>query len=122
MRPVGYSLSVPGLLDALGGHGVDRGAVDYVMATHVHLGHAGGAGALLRGFPNARLLIHPHGARHMIDPAQLVAGATAVYGAEAARWPISRVRTFAVFPRMRRPAVSGDGGGALLQDRSKLAA
>lgn len=79
----GTSLSVPRLLDALGERGVDRSAVDYVMPTHVHLDHAGGAGALLRELPKARLVIHPRGARHMIDPSQLIAGATAVYGPEA---------------------------------------
>ena len=78
----GTSLSVPHLLDALAQLGVARTAVDYVMPTHVHLDHAGGAGALLRELPNARLVIHPRGARHMIDPSQLIAGATAVYGAE----------------------------------------
>lgn len=81
----GTSLSVPALLDALAALGVARGDVDYVMPTHVHLDHAGGAGALLRELPNARLVIHPRGARHMIDPSQLIAGATAVYGEAAMR-------------------------------------
>ncbi|MGH8280089.1 MAG: MBL fold metallo-hydrolase [Gammaproteobacteria bacterium] len=81
----GTTLSVPRLLEVLAKLGVARSAVDYVMPTHVHLDHAGGAGALLRELPNARLLIHPRGARHMIDPSQLIAGATAVYGAAALR-------------------------------------
>lgn len=81
----GTSLSVPHLLDVLDELGVSRAAVDYVMPTHVHLDHAGGAGALLRELPNARLVIHPRGARHMIDPSQLIAGATAVYGPEVMR-------------------------------------
>jgi glyoxylase-like metal-dependent hydrolase (beta-lactamase superfamily II) len=55
------------------------------MPTHVHLDHAGGAGALLRELPRARLVIHPRGARHMIDPSRLIAGATAVYGPGAMR-------------------------------------
>ena len=76
----GTSLSVPGLLAVLDAHGVARDSVDFVMPTHVHLDHAGGAGALMRELPNARLVIHPRGARHMIDPSQLIAGATAVYG------------------------------------------
>jgi glyoxylase-like metal-dependent hydrolase (beta-lactamase superfamily II) len=76
----GTSLSVPLLLDTLDGLGVPRKAVDYVMPTHVHLDHAGGAGALMRELPNAQLVIHPRGARHMIDPSVLIAGATAVYG------------------------------------------
>ncbi|MBU6416769.1 MAG: MBL fold metallo-hydrolase, partial [Xanthomonadaceae bacterium] len=71
----GTSLSVPLLLETLAGLGISRGAVDYVMPTHVHLDHAGGAGALMRELPNARLVIHPRGARHMIDPSALIAGA-----------------------------------------------
>lgn len=54
--------------------------VHYVMPTHVHLDHAGGAGHLLQALPNARLVIHPRGARHMLDPSRLMAGARAVYG------------------------------------------
>ncbi|HKT42128.1 MAG TPA: MBL fold metallo-hydrolase [Rhodanobacteraceae bacterium] len=81
----GTSLSVPLLLETLAALGVQREAVDYVMPTHVHLDHAGGAGALVRALPNARLVIHPRGARHMIDPSALIAGATAVYGEDAMR-------------------------------------
>ncbi len=57
--------------------------VRYVMPTHVHLDHAGGAGHLMQHLPNARLVIHPRGARHMIDPSRLWAGALAVYGEAA---------------------------------------
>lgn len=76
----GTSHSVPGLLSVLEQKGVPPENVDYVIPTHVHLDHAGGAGKLLRHLPNAQLVIHPRGARHMIDPAKLNAGATAVYG------------------------------------------
>ena len=78
----GTAHSVPGLLSVLERKGVPRENVDFVIPTHVHLDHAGGAGALLRHLPNARLVIHPRGARHMIDPEKLNAGATAVYGEE----------------------------------------
>jgi len=81
----GTSLSVPGLLQALEQRGVPRAAVDYVIPTHVHLDHAGGAGELMSHLPNARLVIHPRGSRHMIDPSKLIAGATAVYGEEEIR-------------------------------------
>jgi glyoxylase-like metal-dependent hydrolase (beta-lactamase superfamily II) len=54
--------------------------VDQVFVTHVHLDHAGGAGALLRDLPAARLVVHPKGARHMVDPSRLIEAATAVYG------------------------------------------
>lgn len=79
---VGTNHSVPRLLDALHAKGLGAEAVDYVILTHVHLDHAGGAGLLMSKLPHARAILHPRGARHMIDPAQLIAGATAVYGAE----------------------------------------
>jgi glyoxylase-like metal-dependent hydrolase (beta-lactamase superfamily II) len=74
------SLAVPHLLAALRERGLARDAVDWVIVTHVHLDHAGGAGALLRELPAARLVVHPSGAKHLIDPSRLIAGATAVYG------------------------------------------
>lgn len=78
----GPNNAVPRLLAALETVGLDRSAVDYVIPTHVHLDHAGGAGLLLSKLPNARMLIHPRGARHMIDPSVLMNGARAVYGVE----------------------------------------
>ncbi|MEJ2424322.1 MAG: MBL fold metallo-hydrolase [Candidatus Thiodiazotropha sp.] len=79
----GTSHSVPHLLSVLETKGIDRSQVRYVIPTHVHLDHAGGVGKLMEACPEASLLIHPYGARHMIDPSKLTAGATAVYGAEA---------------------------------------
>jgi glyoxylase-like metal-dependent hydrolase (beta-lactamase superfamily II) len=76
--------AVPRLLAALEAHGLDRDAVEYVIPTHVHLDHAGGAGLLMQGLPRAKLVIHPRGARHMIDPTVLMEGVRAVYGAEIA--------------------------------------
>jgi len=81
----GTSHSVPHLLAALEERGLSRSDVDLVILTHVHLDHAGGAGELMRHLPEARLVVHPRGARHMIDPSRLVAGASAVYGAEVVR-------------------------------------
>ena len=74
--------TVPGLLALLDQRGIARERVRYVMPTHVHLDHASGAGTLMNALPKALLVIHPRGARHMIDPSKLIAGATAVYGAE----------------------------------------
>lgn len=56
--------------------------VKYIVPTHVHLDHAGGAGVMMRAFPQAQLIIHPRGARHMIDPGKLVAATREVYGDE----------------------------------------
>ncbi len=76
----GTELAVPGLLGVVAELGLTPAHVDYVIPTHVHLDHAGGAGALMAACPNATLVVHPKGAPHMIDPAKLTAGATAVYG------------------------------------------
>jgi glyoxylase-like metal-dependent hydrolase (beta-lactamase superfamily II) len=79
----GTARSVPRLLQVVASIGLSPVHVDYVIPTHVHLDHAGGAGRLMAQCPNARLLVHPKGAAHMIDPAKLTAGAKAVYGEEA---------------------------------------
>ena len=78
----GTNFAVPRLLGALESLGLQRNAVDWVIPTHVHLDHAGGAGLLMQQLPAARLLVHPRGARHLVDPSALWASATAVYGAE----------------------------------------
>jgi glyoxylase-like metal-dependent hydrolase (beta-lactamase superfamily II) len=80
----GTNYSVPYLLDALRQYDLDRGDVDYVFLTHVHLDHAGGAGTLMQALPNALCVIHPRGAPHMADPAKLIAGTQGVYGKEKA--------------------------------------
>jgi len=77
----GTNFALPRHLQALDALGLARDAVDWVIPTHVHLDHAGGAGALMRELPSARLAVHPRGARHLIDPTALYAGATEVYGA-----------------------------------------
>lgn len=76
----GTTHSVPLLLAALDELGLARDAVDYVILTHVHLDHAGGAGRLMQALPQARAVLHPRGAPHMIDPSKLIAGSMAVYG------------------------------------------
>lgn len=78
----GTNFAVPRLLGALEALGLARDAVDLVIPTHVHLDHAGGVGTLMQALPAARLLVHPRGARHLIDPSALYQGALAVYGQE----------------------------------------
>ncbi|MFT4047233.1 MAG: MBL fold metallo-hydrolase [Solimonas sp.] len=109
----GTSPGVPRLLALLDELGFARERVRYVIVTHVHLDHAGGAGLLLRALPNARLVVHPRGARHLIDPSKLIAGASAVYGPEAVRRmygeiaPVLETRTIAAADGQRLPL--GDG-------------
>ncbi|MCF8199739.1 MAG: MBL fold metallo-hydrolase [Sulfuritalea sp.] len=76
---------MPQALAALEARNLGPEAVDYVILTHVHLDHAGGASIMMKAFPNAKLVVHPRGARHMIDPTRLMAGVEAVYGQEQAR-------------------------------------
>ncbi len=78
----GTNDSVPLLLDALDQQGLAAADVDYVFLTHIHLDHAGGAGLLMRELPDARCVVHPRGAPHMINTERLVAGTIGVYGEE----------------------------------------
>lgn len=82
---VGTNYSIPFLLAELDAKGIGLEAVDYVIVTHVHLDHAGGAGEILRQLPNAQLAVHPRGAPHMINPSRLIASASSVYGADEVR-------------------------------------
>ena len=75
--------AVPHLLAALEAAGRRPDDVEYVIVTHVHLDHAGGASKLMEACPNATLLAHPRAAKHLIDPSKLVASAQKVYGEEA---------------------------------------
>lgn len=81
----GTNFSAPCVLKILHDKGLAPQNIAYVIVTHVHLDHAGGAGRMMQLFPNAQLVVHPRGARHMIDPARLVAGAAAVYGEAAVK-------------------------------------
>ncbi len=72
--------AVPRVLEALAAQGLAPESVDWICLTHVHLDHAGGAGALARVLPNAKVAVHARGSRHMADPSKLWEGTLAVYG------------------------------------------
>src|SRR5262245_48659279 len=63
--------AMPRVLAALAAKGIAPEQVDYVILTHIHLDHAGGAGLLMTHLPNARLCVHPRGVRHLVDPRRL---------------------------------------------------
>jgi glyoxylase-like metal-dependent hydrolase (beta-lactamase superfamily II) len=76
----GPGTTLPALLTALDGLSVAPHQVRHLLITHIHLDHAGAAGALLRHLPEARVYVHEAGARHLIDPSRLIGSATRVYG------------------------------------------
>jgi len=76
----GTTFSVSNVKKALENDSLSFLDVAYIIPTHVHLDHAGGAGELMKQCPNATLIVHPRGARHLIDPTKLIAGSMAVYG------------------------------------------
>jgi glyoxylase-like metal-dependent hydrolase (beta-lactamase superfamily II) len=76
----GPTCSIPNLLSGLHEIGVAKEDVDYVAVSHVHIDHAGGAGTLMQHLPNAKLLVHPKGAPHMINPQKLWEASKQVLG------------------------------------------
>ncbi len=76
----GCYLSIPMLLGTLDAKNIPRENVDYIILTHIHLDHAGGAGELIKHLPNAKVFVHEYGANHLIDPSKLRAGVISVYG------------------------------------------
>jgi len=76
----GPQLAAATVRAALGRHGLGPTDLRWVVLTHIHLDHGGGAGEIAAAFPRATVLCHPRGARHLADPGRLVAAAGVVYG------------------------------------------
>lgn len=76
----GPTSSVPKLVSGLKELNINFEDVEYVAVTHVHLDHGGGAGTLLKFLPNAKVLVHPRGMPHLINPERLWPSAQTVLG------------------------------------------
>lgn len=114
----GTSHSFSALGQLLSERAIAPAQIRYVIPTHVHLDHAGGAGTMMAALPEAELLIHPRGLKHMVDPRRLVESAMAVYGEEAFRQLYGEIT--AVDPRRVRSLDDGacvDLGGRRLEIR-----
>ena len=77
---VGTSNNVNILENSLRENNLDNADVKYIFLTHIHLDHAGGAGKLIKLLPNAKIVVHPKGAEHMINPSKLIESSVRVYG------------------------------------------
>jgi glyoxylase-like metal-dependent hydrolase (beta-lactamase superfamily II) len=76
----GPSLSVGNVIHALKSAGMEPGDLAYLVLSHVHLDHAGGAGDVAKAFPSATVLVSEIGARHLVDPERLNTSSQRVYG------------------------------------------
>ena len=76
----GSQTSVPALRDELAAAGVGATDLRWIIVTHIHLDHAGGVGDMAEAFPNATVVVHERGARHLLDPSRLIDSASRVYG------------------------------------------
>ena len=101
----GTAPSAPVVREALAGLGVGPADLATVVVTHIHLDHAGGVGDIAAMYPGAQIVVHERGARHLADPARLMASARMVYGDELDEL----FGTLAPTPPGRIRAVDGTG-------------
>jgi glyoxylase-like metal-dependent hydrolase (beta-lactamase superfamily II) len=81
----GPTTSLEALSEGLDALGIGRQDLAHVVVTHIHLDHAGGAGAVAERYPRATVWVHERGAPHLADPAKLVASAGRIYGQDGLR-------------------------------------
>lgn len=115
----GTNHSAPRLLATLESCGLSTNDVEYIIPTHIHLDHAGGAGVLMQHCANAKLIVHPKGARHLADPSRLVESARQVYGAEkfdALYGEIIPVEESRIIPAQHDETIDVNGRPLLIAD------
>ena len=76
----GAQTSAVTVRDALHAMGIGADDLAWLVLTHVHLDHCGAVGDLAQAFPNATVVVHPRGARHLVEPDRLVQGTAALFG------------------------------------------
>lgn len=94
----GTGANVDKIVGAIEDVGLSPEDIEFIVITHVHLDHAGGAGHLAEVCENATVVVSERGAPHLVDPGRLVAGTKAAVGdqwkyyADPQPVPESRVR------------------------------
>jgi glyoxylase-like metal-dependent hydrolase (beta-lactamase superfamily II) len=104
------------VLAALHDRGLGPEELAYVILTHIHLDHGGAVGEVAHYFPDARIICHPKGLRHLADPSHLVAAAGRVYGSrlDSLYGRMTAVDQDRLFPGEDREMVDLGGGRRLL--------
>jgi len=82
----GANVSAPFILNGMKKYGFDPNNISYIIITHIHLDHGGGAGTLIKEMPKAKVVVHGNGAMHMIDPSKLVNSSKRVFGDRIDEW------------------------------------
>ena len=77
----GPQLDSDRVIEGLSRHGLGADDLAWIVLTHIHLDHAGAVGEIAQRFPQAKVVCHPKGLRHLADPTRLIAASAQVYGA-----------------------------------------
>lgn len=76
----GSQTSTRTVIEGLHAHGIGAEDLEWIVLTHIHLDHCGGTGGIAAAFPNATVVVHRRGARHLTEPDRLVSATAAVHG------------------------------------------
>jgi glyoxylase-like metal-dependent hydrolase (beta-lactamase superfamily II) len=76
----GPTTCVPQLKVELAAHGLELTDLKHLLLSHIHLDHAGAAGAIVREHPRLQVHVSAVGAPHLIDPERLERSARRLYG------------------------------------------
>lgn len=102
----GLPTSAGAIIEGVGAAGLRPEDIDFIVVTHLHLDHAGSAGALARHFPRAEVLVHPLGVPHLVDPSRLLASSRRALGEFGKTFGLDFFQ--AVEPGRIRAVVEGD--------------
>jgi glyoxylase-like metal-dependent hydrolase (beta-lactamase superfamily II) len=78
----GPATSIKVIIEGIRKIGYKPADIDYIVITHIHLDHSGGVGTLLKETPKAKVVVHPRGIKHLVDPSRLVSSSIEVQGKE----------------------------------------